>query len=74
MREDLDRIAAAAHELIDGRAELRGVRCATTSPRCSRAHGGDAAAIWSIDGVHRAYVGDSPYPRPDSSARGGGPM
>ena len=30
--------------------------CATTSPRLVAAQGGDAGAIWSIDGVHLAYV------------------
>ena len=57
MREDRDRIAAAAHELAGGRVSyedcLRDHFAALLA-----AHGGDAAAIWSIDGVHRAYVGE----------------
>ena len=57
VREDRDRIAAAAHELAGGRVSyedcLRDHFAALLA-----AHGGDAAAIWSIDGVHRAYVGE----------------
>ena len=51
-----DRIATAAQELAGGRVSyedcLRDHFAALLA-----AHGGDAAAIWSIDGVHRAYVG-----------------
>ena len=57
VREDRDRIAAAAHELAGGRVSyedcLRDHFAALLA-----AHGGDAAAIWSIDGVHRAHVGE----------------
>ena len=65
-REDLDRIAAAAQELIDGARELRGLP-ARPLRRAARGARRDAAAIWSIDGVHRAYVGGYALPpRPDS--------
>ena len=57
MREDRDRIAAAAHELVDGRASyedcLRDHFAALLA-----AHGGDRPRrSGRIDGVHRAYVG-----------------
>jgi len=53
--EDLDRILAAARELIAG---------SVTYEQCLRdyfralvaAHHGDASTIWSIDGVHLAYI------------------
>jgi hypothetical protein len=54
--EDLDRIVAAARELLSG---------SLTYEQCLRdyfaalldAHHGDASAIWSLDGVHVAYTG-----------------
>ena len=56
IREDLDRIVAAAGELLSGtltyEQALRDHFAALLA-----AHGGDASAIWSIDGVHTAYVG-----------------
>ena len=58
VRADRERIAAAAHELDRAAARATRTACATTSRRSLAAHGGDAAAIWSIDGVHRAYVGE----------------
>jgi hypothetical protein len=55
-RDDRDRIVAAAGELIAGSLSyeqaLRDYFAALLA-----AHGGDASAIWSIDGVHAAYVG-----------------
>jgi hypothetical protein len=55
IREDLDRIVGAAGELLAGslgyeqalRDYFRDLLAA---------HGGDASAIWSIDGVHAAYL------------------
>ena len=55
VRDDLDRIVAAAQELLDGsltyEQSLRDYFAALVA-----AYGGDASAIWSIDGVHLAYV------------------
>ena len=49
---DLDRIVAAAGELLDGRLDY---------DRALREYFADLQAatsdIWSIDGVHHAYVG-----------------
>jgi hypothetical protein len=56
IREDLPRLVTAAGELIDGSLTyedaLRDYFAALLA-----AHGGDASAIWSIDGVHRDYIG-----------------
>jgi hypothetical protein len=53
--DDLGRIVAGAGELLDGsltyEQSLRGY-----FPALLAAHGGDAAAIWSIDGVHTDYL------------------
>ena len=52
---DLDRIAAAAEELLAGTLGYdRALR--EYFADLLAAHGGDASAIWSIDGVHAAYV------------------
>ena len=55
VRDDLDRIVTAAGEL------LRGALTYEQSLRdyfseLPAALGGDPAAIWSIDGVHRDYL------------------
>ena len=55
IREDLDRIVAAARELLAGSVTYE--QCLRDYfPALVAAHGGDARAIWSIDGVHLAYV------------------
>ena len=55
VREDLDRIVAAAAELLDGSLTYeRSLRDYFTS--LLAAHNGDASAIWSIDGVHLDYI------------------
>jgi hypothetical protein len=55
IRDDLDRIVAAARELLDRSVSyeqsLRDYFAALLA-----AHGADASAIWSIDSVHRGYV------------------
>ncbi len=55
VRDDIDRILAAAQELLDGsltyEQSLRDYFATLLT-----AYGGDASAIWSIDGVHLAYV------------------
>jgi hypothetical protein len=55
VRDDLDRIVAAAQELLDGslsyEQSLRDYFAALLAT-----YGGDASAIWSIDGVHLPYV------------------
>jgi len=55
VRDDLDRIVAAAGELLGGsltyERALRDYFAALLA-----AHGGDASAIWSIDGVHSGYI------------------
>jgi hypothetical protein len=55
IRDDLDAIVSAAAELLDGslpyERALREYFAALLA-----AHGGDASAIWSIDGVHRAHL------------------
>jgi hypothetical protein len=55
VREDLDRIVAAALELVAGRLEYERA-LAEYFPALLRAHGGDASTLWSIDGVHAAYL------------------
>ena len=56
IRDDLERIVAAAGELLAGsltyEQALREYFAALLD-----AHDGDAAAIWSIDGVHLQYLG-----------------
>jgi hypothetical protein len=65
VREDLDRIIAAAGELVGGSVSyeqcLRDYFTALLA-----AHQGDASAIWSIDGVHAGYLS----PAPVSAQRG----
>jgi hypothetical protein len=56
IREDLDRIVAAAGELIGGTLSYEDALRDYFADLLA-AHGGDASAIWSIDGVHTAYVG-----------------
>ena len=55
IRDDLERIVAAAGELLAGtltyEQALRDYFAALLA-----AHDGDAAAIWSIDGVHLQYL------------------
>jgi hypothetical protein len=55
IREDLDRIVAAAGELIVGTLTYEQALRDYFADLLA-AHGGDASAIWSIDGVHAAYV------------------
>jgi hypothetical protein len=55
VREDLDRILAAARELMDGSVSYEDCLHDYFADLLA-AHGGDASAIWSIDGVHAAYV------------------
>jgi hypothetical protein len=55
VRDDLDRLVAAARELLAGELSYeRALREYFGDLRA--AHGGDASALWSIDGVHAAYV------------------
>jgi hypothetical protein len=55
IHDDLDRIVTAAGELLQGaltyEQSLRDYFAALPA-----ALGGDPAAIWSIDGVHRDYL------------------
>ena len=55
IRDDLDRVVAAARELLSGsltyERSLRDYFAALLT-----AHHGDASAIWSIDGVHASYL------------------
>jgi len=53
--DDLDRIVAAAGELLDGSLTYE-QSLRDYFPALLAAHGGDAAAIWSIDGVHAGYL------------------
>jgi hypothetical protein len=53
--EDLDRIVFAAGELIGGTLSYEQALRDYFADLLA-AHGGDASAIWSIDGVHTAYV------------------
>jgi hypothetical protein len=56
IREDLDRIVTAAGELLSGSLEYeRALREYFSA--LLEVHGGDASAIWSIDGVHLEYLG-----------------
>jgi hypothetical protein len=55
IREDLDRIVTAAGELIAGTVDYE--QCLRDYfPALAAAHHGDTSAIWSIDGVHAAYL------------------
>ena len=55
IREDLDRIVAAAQELLADSVTYE--RCLRDYfPALVAAQGGDPGAIWSIDGVHLAYI------------------
>jgi hypothetical protein len=56
IRDDLDAIVAAAVELAAGQLEYEDA-LADYFAALVRAHHGDAAAIWSIDGVHADYGG-----------------
>lgn len=53
--DDLHRIVAAAGELLDGSLTYE-QSLREYFPALLAAHGGDAAAIWSIDGVHADYL------------------
>jgi hypothetical protein len=53
--DDLPRIVAAARELVDGTLTYEQA-LADYFPGLVAAHGGDASAIWSIDGVHAGYA------------------
>jgi hypothetical protein len=55
-RDDRDRIVAAAGELLAGSLTYEQALRDYFADLLA-AHGGDASAIWSIDGVHTAYVG-----------------
>jgi hypothetical protein len=52
---DLDRIVAAARELLDRSLTYERALCDYFTALLA-AHGGDASAIWSIDGVHLGYI------------------
>ena len=53
--EDLDRIVGGAGELIAGTLDYESA-LREYFDELVAAHGGDASAIWSLDGVHLAYV------------------
>jgi hypothetical protein len=55
IREDLDAIAAAAVELVEGRVDYEQA-LADYFRDLLRAHRGEPSAIWSIDGIHVPYV------------------
>ena len=55
IREDLDAIAAAAVELVQGSLTYEDA-LADYFAALLAAHRGDASAIWSIDGVHADYL------------------
>jgi hypothetical protein len=55
IRDDLDRIVAAAQELLGRSLTYERALCDYFTALLA-AHGGDASAIWSIDGVHLGYV------------------
>ena len=55
IEQDLDRIVAAARELLAGSVTYE--QCLRDYfPALVAAQGGDTGAIWSIDGVHLAYI------------------
>jgi hypothetical protein len=53
--DDLPRLVDAARELVDGTLTYEQA-LADYFPALLAAHGGDASAIWSIDGVHAGYA------------------
>jgi hypothetical protein len=55
VRDDLDRVVAAARELLDRSLTYERALCDFFTALLA-AHGGDATAIWSIDGVHLGYI------------------
>jgi hypothetical protein len=55
VRDDLDRIVAAAGELISGLLPYERALDEYVAALVA-AHGGDASQIWSIDGVHLAHL------------------
>jgi hypothetical protein len=55
VRDDLDRIVAAARELLDRSLTYERALCDYFTALLA-AHGGEASAIWSIDGVHLGYI------------------
>ncbi len=55
VRDDLDRIVVAARELLDGSLTYE-QSLRDYFPALVAAHGEDANAIWSIDGVHLEYL------------------
>ena len=55
VHDDLDRIVAAARELLDGSLSYERSLCDYFTALLA-VHGGDASAIWSIDGVHLGYI------------------
>jgi hypothetical protein len=55
IQDDLERITAAASELID-RSLTYERALAEYFPALLAAHRGDASRIWSIDGVHFDYL------------------
>ena len=55
IHDDLDRILAAARELLDRSLTYERSLCDYFTALLA-AHGGDASAIWSIDGVHLGYI------------------
>jgi hypothetical protein len=55
IRDDLDRVVAATSELLEGSLTYE-QSLSDYFPALIAAHGGDAGAIWSIDGVHFAYA------------------
>jgi hypothetical protein len=54
--DDLEAIAAAAVELVEGRVTYESALSDYFSDLL-RAHRGDASTIWSIDDVHTEYIG-----------------
>jgi hypothetical protein len=55
VKEDLDRIVAAAEDLIDGRVSY--VRALSEHfNNLMRFFKGDSTRIWSIDNVHTDYI------------------
>ncbi|HJS96559.1 MAG TPA: hypothetical protein VJ741_19990 [Solirubrobacteraceae bacterium] len=55
IQDDLDRIATAAAELVDGSVTYERALAEYFNALLA-AHQGDAGQIWSIDGVHAGYV------------------
>jgi hypothetical protein len=70
IRQDVDRIVAAAGELIAGTLSYE-QSLRDYFPALLDAHHGDSSAIWSIDGVHQAYIQStarSTHPRPNRAS------